>query len=65
MWRFAESLLKENQQTGVGVAGVEVGHSGVVVGHATTSVMQLCRPPALRRWENQRMLFSFVQFSVI
>jgi len=24
--------------------------------------MQLCRPPLLRRWENQRMLSSFFSF---
>jgi len=58
MWRFAESLRKKYQQTDVRVAGVAVGHASTSV--SKQQVMQSCRPPVLRRWENQRMLSSIV-----
>jgi len=37
------------------VAGVAVGHGTISV---SKEVMHLCRPPVLRRWDNQHMLSS-------
>jgi len=58
MWRFAESLReKSTNGCGRGRRGNGPPPHNHIRQHL---VMQLCRPPVLRGWENQHMLSSLL-----